>query len=211
MSLSTIFANFLGQQPKRGFIQPADRFGPFAIGHGPVSLQLDALISESPEYTGTPTQIPVEDGSTISDHVTLRPLKLSIQGIVTDTPVSLVREFSSPFAKPSPSAQAFDLLTKLFNDRIPFDFVGGLTVYRSMVISSFSPTNTSTTGDALRFSCTMDQIRIVSTDPIVVSSGSAASPKKSRGTQLLKSPSTAQLLLIGGVAGSILAAARVPR
>jgi hypothetical protein len=183
MAASTILASFMGQFPKRGFVSPADSGNqPYAAGHGPVALQLDAMISEAPDYQATATQSQVEDGSVISDHVTIKPLKLTIHGIVTDTPVSLIREFSTAFQNPSPSKAAFTFLTKLYNDRIPFDFVGGLNVYKSMVITAFTPTNTAETGDALRFVCTMEQVRTVSSQVITTKK---ASGKSSQGSQPL--------------------------
>ncbi len=156
--------------------------GPSAAPRDAVYLRLDAMISEMPEYDAQPTQSQVEDGETISDHVTLKPVKLAIQGIVTDTPVSFDREFSSQFATPSPSKAAHIFLKTLYENRIPFDFVGGLDVYKSMVISKYAPQNTAETGDSLRFHCTMEQVKTVSTQIITTKK---ASPKTSQGSQLL--------------------------
>jgi len=50
-------------------------------------IELDCSVQETHERTATLTQSPVEDGSTISDHVILLPKRLTIEGIVSSTPL----------------------------------------------------------------------------------------------------------------------------
>jgi ribosomal protein L15 len=95
-------ASLIGFFPKRGFVRPVDSvLAPDGNLEsevtGKVYLRFDALVSEAPDYTAVPTQSQVEDGATISDHVTLKPVKLVVQGIITDTPVSLTGQFSAAF------------------------------------------------------------------------------------------------------------------
>ena len=52
------------------------------------ALQLDAMVSEQTELRARATQFPVEDGSTISDNVSVDPEKLSISGVVTAAPAA---------------------------------------------------------------------------------------------------------------------------
>jgi hypothetical protein len=51
------------------------------------AIVLDALIKEDYSADAEPTTHPVEDGADITDHVILRPRTLSIEGIVTETPL----------------------------------------------------------------------------------------------------------------------------
>ncbi len=180
-----------GLLPKRGFVRPTDSDpANLTETYDKVFLQLDAIISEAPSYTGTPTMSEVEDGEEISDHVTLKPLELSVQGIVSDTP--MLSRIANPnpnptiSRSPSPKQAAYDFLKKLQVDRRPFDFVGGFEVYRSMVITSFTPTRTKETGDTLRFSCTMRQIKTVSSQILTIApkSKKSAMKKQSQGSQL---------------------------
>lgn len=150
----------LGKNIKKGFIKPDD-----AGNTDEIALELDATLLESPDYTATPTRSEVESGAEITDHVTLAPETLTIEGIVTNTPIGIQqlltgRQFGNP------AQDAFLFIKKLYDDRLPFDFVGGLKVYTSMVITSFSPSRTSTTGQALRFRMTMQQIRVVESEVI---------------------------------------------
>jgi hypothetical protein len=53
------------------------------------SIILDATVKESFSAPSEVTQHPVEEGPDISDHIILRPQKLTIEGIITETPFSL--------------------------------------------------------------------------------------------------------------------------
>ncbi len=168
MALSTI----LSKVPARGFVRPSESRAGFSAAEGvaladlsayqgPVFLQFDAMISEAPDYAATVTQSQVENGETISDHVTLKPLKLVVQGVITDTPIGLIRQFTSVFQAPSPSQNAHIFLKNLWKNRTPFDFAGGLDYYPSMIVTNYQPVNTAETGDALKFTCTMEQVLTV--------------------------------------------------
>lgn len=209
MAAAAIIATLTGAFVQRGFVKPQvpnKALNPNLSNPdndvnssktGVIFLPLDAMLSENPDFPATPTISEVEDGAEISDHVTLKPIKLSIRGIVTDTPVSLVRALSSPFQSPSPSQAAFIFLRKLRDDRLPFDFVGGLTVYKSMIITDFNPVRNAETGDSLQFTCNMSQVKVVSSQTIPISkiakaSQKSASPKQSQGNQVLSNPSAFQ-------------------
>lgn len=49
-------------------------------------ITLDATVKEDYTTTAEPTQHPVEKGSDLTDHIILKPDKLSISGIITATP-----------------------------------------------------------------------------------------------------------------------------
>jgi hypothetical protein len=174
--------------PKRGFVNAVDsgKSG-YAGAHEPVALVFDAIVSETPEYSATPTQSLVEDGSTISDHVSQKPLRLTVQGIITDTPVGFGRQYANAFGGPNPSAKAFAYIERLFLARTPFDFVGGFRVYKSMVISRWTPTRDAQTGDSLRFGCVMEQVIITQSVKLlqIKAASKKAQPKVSQGGQVL--------------------------
>ena len=187
-SVSSLFGVF----PKRGFVDPKDS-GIYALKatHGPIHLQLDVMESEAPEYRATPSRSQVEDAATISAHVTLQPIKLSVSGIVTDTPIGFARQYSKAFSGSKPSEEAFTYLENLYKNAIPFDFVGGFRVYNSMIIAEWRPTRNAQTGDALRFTCTMEQVRIVSSQ-LLTKGPKKLQSKTSHGSQPLKSVNVTQ-------------------
>lgn len=154
-----LFQLIQNNKPK-GFVPPDD------AGTGVIGLELDATILESPQYGATPTQSDVETGADITDHVELDPERLSIQGIVTNTPIDLL---SGGIAiSENPAQDALFYLLELYRRREPFDFVGGLKVYSDMIITSFNPSRTPQTGNALEFTMTMQQIRIVDSEVVAV-------------------------------------------
>lgn len=50
---------------------------------------LDATVNEVHSLESEPTEHPVEDGSPITDHIDVKPDQITIDGIVSDTPLNL--------------------------------------------------------------------------------------------------------------------------
>lgn len=151
MALQLIF----NRNTRKGFVNPGD-----AGGVETIALELDAILSESPEYNATPTKSPIETGANVTDHVTLEPERLTIEGIVSNTPISLLRILSG-VTFDDPAADAFSYLENLYIARQPFDFVGDLKIYENLIITSFNPSKTPTTGQTLQFTISMEQIQFV--------------------------------------------------
>jgi len=149
MALQLLF----NRNTRKGFVNPGDVGGAETI-----ALELDAILLESPEYIATPTKSPIETGANVTDHVTLDAEKLTIEGIVSNTPISLLRILSG-VTFDDPAADAFSFLEELYRGRLPFDFVGDLKIYENMIITSFSPSKTPATGQTLQFTIAMEQIQ----------------------------------------------------
>lgn len=49
-------------------------------------MELDAVVSESPEHNATITDYPVELGANLADHMRVQPVRLRITGVVSNTP-----------------------------------------------------------------------------------------------------------------------------
>ena len=194
MGVYTIF-------PKRGFVQPSDSLsGGDAAPSEEVFLVLDALVREAPEYQFSPTKSPVEKASTISDHVTQEPLTLTVEGIVSDTPVSLIREITTnPLSDFSPSMAAHLWLEDLCQTKQIFDFVGGFKLYQNMVITRYAPVRDPQTGSALSFTCVMAQLTIVGTEVLPIPKRKGAQPKVSKGAQPAKDANQQQIMEVSGV------------
>jgi hypothetical protein len=170
-----LFQLLFGKNKKKGFITP-DNAGTTDI----IGLELDAIVLESPDYTATPTRSQVESGADITDHVTLSPEKLSIEGIVTNTPIGLFQSLKA-LTTQNAAQDAFDFLLKLYTERQPFNFVGGFKVYEDMVITNFSPSRTPTTGGVLQFRMSMEQIRFVESEVVAITKFKA--PVKHQGAK----------------------------
>lgn len=56
--------------------------------NGQTKVQFDAVLQETHGVETMPTAFPVEDGSTVGDHIIVAPLELNLTGIVTDSPLN---------------------------------------------------------------------------------------------------------------------------
>jgi hypothetical protein len=155
-----LFQLLFGKNKRKGFSRPGVLGSSEAI-----ALELDAVLAESPEYIATPTRNPIETGANVTDHVTLVPQKLTLEGIVSNTPVSLFRILSG-ITFSDPAQDAFRFIRDLYRNREPFDFVGGLDIYRDMIITSFNPSRTPVTGDILQFTITMEKIQFADSEVV---------------------------------------------
>lgn len=193
-------------QQSRTVIGVKDGLGAGALGNlqgvvrsafgGLGGIVVDATVSEEHMATCLITKNPVEDGAKITDHVTLEPVTLTVEGVISDTPLgfaiigniqNLVRSVSTLFGKSSRSVDAYNRLLKLRQDRQPFKVITGLKQYKNMILSDLSVVRTKDTGNAIHFRAVMEEINIVSSATTgAFSSGVAdlASPLKDSGQQV---------------------------
>lgn len=170
-------------QQSRAVIGVKDGFGSGALGNlqgvvrsafgGLGGIVLDATVSEEHLTTCEVTKNPVEDGAQITDHVQIQPAKLTIEGVISDTPIgfaiigniqNVIRSVSTLFGKSSRSIDAYNRLLKLQNDRQPFKVITGLKQYSNMILSELSVPRTKDTGGAIHFRAVMEEIRIVASE-----------------------------------------------
>lgn len=188
-------------------------------------LELDASVNETHEATATVTQSEVEDGSNVNDHVTLLPKKLTLEGVVSKTPLGIAGLIGSvgtavagAAAQASTSkamaaaittgtasfggliansiggarepADVYDFLVELRDRRLPFDVVTALKLYQNMVLTSLSvPRNIQNTG-VLRFTAVMEQVKIVSSSVVSLSSIPGAAAAQNLGKQATSAASS---------------------
>lgn len=116
------------------------------------TIELDALISEDHKYSSKVTDYPVEDGTIISDHIVNEPVKLMIQGIVSDTPINIFAQFNR-------SIDAFNELVRIHNERLVVTVVSGIKTYQNMAITSLDVPRNLKTGQSLTFNIELQQIK----------------------------------------------------
>jgi hypothetical protein len=132
--------------------------------------EIDIAESEEHVFENEVTEHPVESGGDITDHVRARAISLTIEGIVSDTPLAalaqrrneLVVIGGETFAKPS--EEAFARLLEINATREPITIETSLRSYTDMVLEHFSAPRNAGTGDALRFTATFKQIRLVTNE-----------------------------------------------
>ncbi len=123
--------------------------------------QLDAAKAEQHQYENEITQYPVEKGGRVADHVIAQPLVLTIDGIISDTPV-IDPTFTADGLLPSDEALVH--LRLLNTNREPIEIETSLGVYENMVCQSLNFPRDAGTGKALRFVATFQQILLITNE-----------------------------------------------
>lgn len=172
--MSTLFELIFNPSTK-GVALPANQ-----TGKVPNYLAMDAVISEAPSYTASPTESVVETGETISDHVTQKPDKLTLKCVISNTPVGLL-SIAQGQTFQDRVGEAHRLLKALKASGQPCDWVGGLEVYHNMVIVEYSTERNKTTANTLTFSLVLQKILQVSSQLVAAQNFSPAAAANGAG------------------------------
>jgi hypothetical protein len=175
----SLIAQVLGKQKKVQFIQ-----------QDKTVITIECTIDETHAKESTPTSFPVENGTTVNDHIIQKPFSLTLHGIITDTPLSFTKSsaittgvsaaipstlgvigtaagaaagalFSALTGGGSLSGAAYKQLVSLQAAGQPFDVVTTLNRYSNMWISSLSAPRSAQTGNALEFTLQLVQLLLV--------------------------------------------------
>ena len=143
-------------------------------------LKLDASLKENHVRKATVSDNELEDGTIASDHVRLTPLSLTMDAVVSDTPISILglgvstddflgaaNDFfggeKSAFEDlvkndTRTPAEAWAYLNDTMELRTPFSVVTALDRYENMIITSLSAPRTAQNGKDLAFSIELREI-----------------------------------------------------
>lgn len=138
---------------------------------------IDAVLSEVINYNSNVTQHPVETKTSISDHIFKQPLKVKIEGYITNSPIKIMGLFETPLQKNSlsnlkrnikdampfyaaecPAMQGYAALKSLYEDRSLVSVVTKLETFSNMAITSLNFTNNTDTGGRLEFTAELIQV-----------------------------------------------------
>jgi len=145
------------------------------------SLELDAAIRIAPRMNVEATQHPVERGADVTDHLRPLPDEVTIEGIVSNTPINRTQQtravefvggdFRTEFQTSASGEQAFavpgyaeEALAKLRDIRAKGELITIVTarhVWENMALIELEAPEDATTGDALRFTATFREIVLV--------------------------------------------------
>lgn len=135
------------------------------------ALTFDAVIREEHTSELAVTDNPVETGVVISDHAYMQPLKLSVEGAFSNTPVYQEHtnggvgvivngdgiKAAADNGQPR-AANAWEILTTLQRFAVPFSVQTGLKLYKDMVILRLSCSQDKESVGALYFSADLRQV-----------------------------------------------------
>lgn len=127
---------------------------------------IDCSLNEEHAFESEVTDYPVESGSNITDNVRPKPIVVTMECLVSNTPIGFLAEARHPnregATNPSePADDCYELLQKIRDDRQPVSIRTSLRTFDNMVLKSLSVPRAPNRGDALRFTATFQQIQIV--------------------------------------------------
>ena len=146
------------------FIKPGE-FAMIGLKDG-TQLLVDVTMSENHTFESEVTDYPVESGGSISDNIRPRPITVSMEGIISNTPLEPMLTarsvgFGDEFGEPEKSAQnAHAHLLQVFAGREPVTIRTSLGTYKSMAMTSLDMQRDSSTIDCLKFNARFQQISI---------------------------------------------------
>jgi len=120
------------------------------------SIVVSAWESETHSRSNNITTYPVEEGSDISDHIQNEPIELSVSGIIETV------------ERGGNIIDAFIALEEIMISKQLITVVTGLKVYENMAITGIEIPRTSLNGGSLAFSASLREVRIVSSQAIVI-------------------------------------------
>jgi hypothetical protein len=152
----------------------------FAYPKTPKSIggfEIDVILSENYGFSNSVTDIPVEDGSNVNDHVVSESPDISIQAFISRAKYEVwdgdIPETIDELPADDPKArikQAYLELRRLMDDKQPLTVVLGLDTFENMVITSFEIDRDVQTGADLPFSMSFKQVRIIKSETTTVNS-----------------------------------------
>lgn len=123
--------------------------------------QVDAELSSDHEFVNEVTEHPVETGADVTDHSTPKAISVSVEGVVSDTPVGNLAAKRLSDGAGTPSDDALARLLALRESREPITIETSLRVYDNMMLEQLTTSRDASTGDALRFRATFKQLQLV--------------------------------------------------
>lgn len=179
------------------------------LAPGKALLELDAVVAETHQTDVEVTEHPVEVGANVSDHARLKAGTLTIEGIVSNTPLNRTQarrvvaasgvRFEStstgdaPAGAPGYAEGAYAKLLAVIYDRQLVTIVTQIRTYKKMIMTSLTVPRNAQTGDAVRFSASFKEVRLaeVRLQEIIVKKEPKARKKVNVGKQVAKPADTA--------------------
>jgi len=132
-------------------------------------VTVDATLNERHLHEASVTDHPIEDGSNVADHVIQRPDRLTIGGILTDTPVDYTDLATAVFAGgASRSLGAYAALRRAKEAGLQVSVVTALRSYDKMVIERLSVPKAAGGEGGIRFSVELKTVNVVESEVVSI-------------------------------------------
>lgn len=125
------------------------------------AIVFDAVPSIGMKRQAEVTSYPVENGADVSDHVQIKNNTFSMSGMITETPIRLMRDMLySAGVNGTRISQAITYLDQIFDARQPIILITEHRVYENVILKGISYDYQSEY--AMQFDLEFEQIRLVS-------------------------------------------------
>ena len=160
-------------------------------------LKIDATRAEQHTFKSKATRHEVEDGANITDHVVKLERVVSIDGTISDDPITITEAAIGNFAGiagslvpglggavatgalskvgselvsngSKPSKDAMDVLEYIHAESIPLMIITSIKTYTNMSMESLQITRTPQNANSLVFKATFSEIRIVESEVVKI-------------------------------------------
>ncbi len=168
------------------------------IGIG--DLVIDCAVTEGHSFRSEISSFPTEDGSEVTDHVRVLPDMVTLEGLVSDTPLGGDLVTRREIASDLPSVDILAELKLIREKREPVTITTSLGVYTNMVMTGLDVPRDAATGESLKFTAIFQQIIVVTLKRTVTVTEPRSKKKRGYGYRL--SPIQEQMLqdtVLGGL------------
>lgn len=140
---------------------------------------VDAFTAEHYSFSNSVTDIPVEEGSNVADHIMEEQDVISVEAFIGNTAFEVIASDGNSISnleapdRMSRIVQAYQELKKLTKEKKTLDVVLGLETLTDMVITSFNIDRDVETGANLPFSMEFKKIKIIKSDTTQINASSS--------------------------------------
>lgn len=174
-------------------------FAMISVGGATIKeLPADLVSGESHVFENAVTDHPVESGIDVSDHIRALPLKLTITGVFSDTPISVVDAVARRFDGEPHTIRALQFFEELREKRYLCNVSNRFKSYSNMAVTSIVFSRGSNSGKSVQMQVNFKEVRTV--ESAILAGGAAGLAAAALG----KLGTTAPAAPVSGPAGSIL-------
>ncbi len=125
---------------------------------------IDCLLTVEHVFDNEVTEFPVESGPDVTDNIRPRPIQVTMECIVSNSPIGAIAtaranaiagEFSGP------ADEAYERLLTIRDNRALVPIRTGLQEFKNMALKSLGVPQSSETGDAIKFTVVWIQVQLV--------------------------------------------------
>lgn len=139
---------------------------------------IDCVVTESHDYSSEVTEYPVETGGDVTDHVRSKPLKISLDGYVSATPIGVVANHATRQNGKLPVEDAKSKLLFVKSANEPINITTSFDSFKNMMMETLSFPKESGEPMWLHFKATFIQVILVTNKRTTIRTATPGGQKK---------------------------------